>query len=135
MKSRLREALCRAVLQQARGLCYQVSDHAPASYADLRAETSLTVWSGASDATVFGDAAVNWAFRAWHDSLHLAHQLDFTLEHELELARRQASCIDSVEIAEIVYWDVAGQALYQARFGQFPLDQQAFHREKLWQSL
>lgn len=121
--------LCASVLGKARGIAYRVSDHAPDEAPALFALTSLVVWSGASDQTAFGDPSVNHAFRAVHDSAHLAHRLDFTAAQEIALARIQANqfadCGDAV--AQYVLDDLAGQTLYRVKHGEFPADQRAFH--------
>src|SRR6266404_5349587 len=59
---------------------FQASDYAPSSLESLKEQSlgSLVVWSGASEGTIYGDAKVNHAFRAWHDSLHLKLNATFT---------------------------------------------------------
>ena len=63
---------------------HTVKDIAPDSFASLKgASTSgLVVYSGGSDNTIYGDPRVNWAFRAWHDKLHLDLNAPFTLQGE-----------------------------------------------------
>lgn len=44
---------------------------APATFRevmDCATSGRVVVWDGASDATIYGDARVNHAFRAWHDA-------------------------------------------------------------------
>jgi hypothetical protein len=117
-----------AVLTMAKGLRYTVADLAPNTTADLfnQGNTNLVIWSGASDATIYGDAHVNWAFRAWHDALHIKHGLIFSIDAEIELARIQASQCSSVLMAELVYCEIAGQAEALRQTGKFISDQAAF---------
>lgn len=65
---------------------FDVSDNAPNTYEDLVKhyhETGrMTVWSGGSDKTIFGDEKSNYAFRAWHDLCHLRGGHNFTPEGE-----------------------------------------------------
>lgn len=99
---------------------FNVSDRAPSTFADImRQGDPLTVWSGASDGTIYADPAVNWAFRAWHDATHIAGRYDFTLAGET------ATCEAQIR-AEIV-----GQAQYAAAHGHFPVDQAAFVQEAI----
>src|SRR4029077_18194914 len=50
----------------------------------------IAVNTNYSDSTIFGAAAVNWAFRAWHDSCHLALNADFSPEGEGRAAELQS---------------------------------------------
>lgn len=116
------------------------SDDAPAEYGDLAARFArdgfVTVWTGASEGTVFDDPETNWAFRAWHDAAHIRHALPFTLEGEVAAAYVQAADIvgeygdggDSVAMVSLLLCEVIGQAKWFARHGAFPADQMAFAR-------
>jgi hypothetical protein len=48
-----------------------VSDKAPDTYEKLKAHLDarkrLVVYGGGSEHTIYGDPAINYAFRAWHD--------------------------------------------------------------------
>lgn len=112
---------------------------APASLPELMAHASLggslAVWDGASECTIYGDARVNHAFRAWHDAAHIAGGFGFTLEGE------RAACEYQIAQARAVFprlpeWivralraEVTGQAEYFAAHGTFPADQIAFFSE------
>lgn len=115
-----------SILDQASKLRYIVKDEAPSSEVDLFSSTSLVVWSGASEATIYQDASVNYAFRAIHDALHLKTGLGFSVSHEVEMGRIQASKQTSDLMADLVYCEVAGQALHYLKTGLFVLDQVAF---------
>ena len=104
-------------------------DTAPGTFQELagqRVAGRLVVWSGASDLTIYGDARVNHAFRAWHDALHLSLNAPFTLEGETRVAIEQARLIGSDAWAHVVLAEVVGQAEYLAKHGSFPADQTAF---------
>ena len=109
---------------------YYVSDTAPDTYQALRANTdTLTVWSGASDNTIFIDPSLNHLFRAWHDSLHIQHNLDFTIQGELLTATiqiEQASRLVGDRFATLIEAETRQQTLYYAEHGVFPEDQGAF---------
>jgi hypothetical protein len=85
----------------------------------------LVVYSGASDSTIYGDAKVNWAFRAWHDSLHLKLGADFTLIGELRVGLEQARILGG-SYGDIVMAEVKGQIDYYNLHGSFPLNQIEF---------
>jgi hypothetical protein len=119
-------ALNQEVLKQARGLRYTVSDVAPSTESALWSQPTLVVWSGASDNTIYGDAAVNYAFRAIHDAMHLKTGLSFSPQHEIEMGRIQASKIGSDLIAKLFYIEIAGQAEHYLKTGQFVQDQVQF---------
>jgi hypothetical protein len=114
----------------ARAPSFSVADAAPNCERDLWTMGSMVVWSGASDRTVFGDPAVNWAFRAVHDAMHLATGLGFSPAEEIEMGRRQASTFDG-GVADIVFLETAGQAEYFLRTGKFVEDQVAWTLARL----
>ena len=98
----------------------------------IAGDGSLLIWEGASDATIYRDARVNHAFRAWHDAMHIAGNLGFTLADEIaacELQIRDARLrypqIPSSVIA-LIRAEVIGQAQYFEAHGEFPLDQKQF---------
>lgn len=118
----------RTILQAAKKVKYEVKDIAPQTELDLFS-SGLIIWSGASDSTIYQDPQVNWAFRALHDSLHLKTRLDFSVEQEIELGRIQASKFDSDLIQELIYCEIALQAQYFAKTGQFVKDQVQFTKD------
>jgi hypothetical protein len=107
---------------------HTAQDYAPATFEALKGQSvgSLVVWAGASDKTIYGDPTVNHAFRAWHDSLHLALNAPFTLQGERIVALEQARLIGGETFGHIIMAEVVGQAEYFALTGQFPVDQKAF---------
>lgn len=124
-------ALNRAVLDQVKGITYTVADNAPDTASALFGHIGeLVVWSGASDQTIYGSESVNWAFRAWHDSIHLDYGLGFSVGEEIEIAEIQAGMIGG-RLGDILYAEVAGQAEYLLQNGEFPKDQKAFINEYL----
>lgn len=95
---------------------------------------ALTVWSGASDATIYGAPEVNHAFRAWHDAAHVAGMHEFTLAGEAATAERQVRELLAAYPRAPRAWlallraEVTGQAEHFAAHGSFPADQAAFIR-------
>lgn len=131
-----RHCLNNAVLEMA-GTHWEAKAHAPESFADLMSCPRLVVWDGASDQTIFRDARVNHAFRAWHDMGHVVGVHPFTLEGERAACRWQLKALltrfpDAPEwLLEVIRREVIGQAEYYEQTGAFPADQEAFH-EKQW---
>lgn len=115
----------RLILSQASKLRYTVKDTAPSTERDLFAPSGLVIWSGASERTIWGDAIVNHAFRAIHDTLHLQTGMGFSIDEEIELGRIQANQYTGL-LADIVYLEVAGQAKYFKTHGVFVPDQVVF---------
>jgi hypothetical protein len=98
--------------------------------AELRRPT-FRVWSGASDGTVHGSRAANYAFRAWHDVHHAIVGADFSPEGERELARYACTLFPGrrmVAVRRILDAEVWGQVAYFVRRRTFPVDQLAFVR-------
>lgn len=89
-----------------------------------------------SDGTLFGDAATNWLFRAWHDMCHIKANADFSETGEGTAATYMKQTIlpllpntTPVQLAEferIIDCEVCGQGAYFSAYGEFPLDQYAF---------
>ena len=115
---------------------------APTSLDELNAciatRKRLIVDGANSDNTIFADAEVNYAFRAWHDWCHWRYQLPFTLEGETRVALRQIDHIrslygktDADAFAKVIWEEVVAQAEHYSITGEFPKDQRAFARHYL----
>lgn len=94
----------------------------------------ILVWSGGSDSTIFGDARVNWHFRAWHDFCHIKSGVCnrvhgalgcFEPVAEYAVADWQSRGLSDT-LARIVQIEVSGQAKNYATTGGFLPDQIAF---------
>jgi len=115
---------------------YLVADSAPSTFQELNASktATLTVWTGASQGTVWGLESSNWHFRAWHDSIHLRHQFDFSKSGELKATEVQcveASRLVGDSFASIIEAEVKGQVEHFEKFGRFPENQLEFILEYL----
>lgn len=122
-----------SILNQAKTISYSVSDIAPATFEALQAQGSkhLIIWSGASDQTIFNDPAVNYAFRAIHDKLHLDTGLSFSPQDEIKLGSLQSRQYACPFLSEIVRIEVAEQAAYYLKNGIFVSDQIDFMKQNL----
>jgi hypothetical protein len=107
---------------------FEAKDFAPDTFQKLKecSISGLVVWAGASDQTIYGDAKVNYAFRAWHDALHLKLNAPFTDQGERIVALEQARLIGADKLGDIIMGEVVGQAEYFAKTGQFPVNQYEF---------
>lgn len=126
------------------GYDYIVTEVAPSNLGELLTEdhycrlegTSFRVWSGGSSKTIYTDPHYNWAFRFWHDMLHIEHRKDVTLQDELYVAGLHIAAAserfgkNSVE-SFLIGADTLGQTLYHHRYGEFPEDQLGFARKYL----
>ena len=119
---------------------HHTSAKAPDNYAQLRewADThivgidSMPVSDAFSDRTIYRAPAVNYAFRAWHDALHLHYGLNTSTYDELEVAAKhkralagEVGCF-TAEAQRILWADTAGQTFYHKRHGRFPANQRGF---------
>lgn len=115
---------------------------APSSLLELNASMNtagMVVWGGGSDATIFGCPDHNAAFRAWHDSIHWKHQLQFTVAGEAQAAYLQVREMvalygvdEDIELwAAYILCEVLGQKLHHELHGEFPQDQRAFFEANL----
>jgi hypothetical protein len=109
------------------------------SFADIANRGRMVVWAGASDRTMYCDARINFAARAWHDSHHIATLAGFTYCDESRVCVAQCDAIlDSFgdnawtrRFALLTRIEVVGQLDYAARCGTFPSDQWEFTRETM----
>ncbi len=96
MRARASAALCEFVRRQAPP--HYASSDAPSTWLALQlwhnstasarraGETPpIPVYDGGSDNTIYPDAETNYAFRAWHDSIHLANYLGFDYASEVRV--------------------------------------------------
>ncbi len=120
---------------------HHVTPNAPSTWDELREWNdthivgvhSMPIWDGASDKTIWSTPAMNAAFRAWHDAIHLYHGLSFEFYDELEAARKQSGMVRKEmgglwadKAAAVVWAETAGQTIYYRKHGEFPVDQRAF---------
>ena len=119
---------------------FDVSADAPQDYDSLvahyRATGRVLVWGGASERTIFADAHVNHAFRAWHDARHLSGGHDFSRNGEfytmVDMMADVSAIYDGQAAATfraIIRAEIIGQWEYKDRHGGFPLDQISFVRD------
>jgi hypothetical protein len=90
----------------------------------------LPVFDGGCERTIYTRPAVNHAFRAWHDTLHLTLWAGFSHGGELAVARahydacRRAGLPDAS--AALIGFDTWGQYRYFETTGEFLDDQREF---------
>lgn len=125
-------------------LCAFVRDSAPPHYATPNAPSNyraLRLWSrcrggrlpvfdGGCENTIYPDARTNHAFRAWHDSIHLANDYDFSRKDEIRIglihmqqARRAGL---SQRDQDMLIADTIGQIEYYEKYGKYVENQVAF---------
>ena len=117
---------------------FDISAEAPDTYEKLKAHLDagkpMIVWSGGSEATVYGHSSVNFAFRAWHDFCHWKGGHDFTLEGEIAACEMQCQhlfqfygdCERTRQWSALLRAEIIGQALFFQRHKRFPDDQRSF---------
>lgn len=140
-----RRKLSHFVLRKARqfesrfGLCYEPHPRAPENLLDMQKAyrhalihaTPFPIWDGASDKTIYLTPEANYAFRFWHDMLHLALYANTVLVDEIELGHIHVGCVMaefgmySLEAA-LMRADTIEQSKFEAEFGYFPPDQLTF---------
>lgn len=124
--------LKRAVIRLAPN--HTARDTAPGTWDELARYRGsvLPVWSGESDRTIWGDARVNHAFRAFHDSTHIRLGADFTLAGETAVIEAQISALYALYPSAPNWWarllriEGIDQVKEYQRAGAFPVDQVAF---------
>lgn len=128
----------RIILRNASDIQYRVMDKVPENFETLKAFVSehgyIPVWSGSSDNTIFSSSEVNYAFRAWHDSVHLKLNVGFDLSGEIATAVEQ--CRTAVQggltadLGRVIMIEVVEQALHFFSTGKFVENQKLFFLNK-----
>ena len=119
------------ILRMSEKIKYVPQDNAPTTENELFNCGELKIWTGESDTTIYQDKLVNWAFRSIHDTLHISSRLDFSVPQEIEMGRLQASKIDSDFLSDLFYIEIAGQAEYYLKTGNFIQNQIDFTLNQL----
>lgn len=126
----LSASLNRLVLAQASRIKWHACDNAPETFEDLRRAFAtlgyIPVSTIGCETSIYGDARVNLAFRAWHDATHLEHGLGFNPNDEVAVAHIQCASAGIARDRALLWADIAGQVRYFEAFGEFPNDQKAF---------
>lgn len=122
---------------------YTVSDSAPATYqalkAHLEAGKMMVVADEGSGNTIFGNPAVNHAFRAWHDWSHWRGGFDFSPQGETATCQMQIEHVyqffgnnqKTRAWASLLTAEIIGQRQYFERHRTYICDQRAFVRAYL----
>ena len=130
---------CEAAIRQLAPKYIAVPD-APNSAVELQAwmlshqylRDALPVYDGNCENTIFSSPEINHAFRAWHDAVHLEHNLGFGFKDELKVARLHIAELRLLGItgldADLVFNDVAGQIIFFYWKKEYVKDQQKFHQ-------
>lgn len=101
---------------------FNSSIDAPGSFSELIAasgDSVLTVSNIAESKTIFDDAGVNRCFRAWHDSIHIKHNYDFSWRGEYLTALKQIKQLKNPLHKLIVFVEVVGQKTFKEQKGYF----------------
>ncbi len=119
--------------------CYAAQDDHLAYFDQISEDRRVTIYTGGSEHTIFGEPEINWDFRAWHEWTHYILRQPFTLDGELAVAHRQ--CEDLARVygheartarwQQLIMAEVYGQALYYKRNGRFPIAQSMFDQTYL----
>jgi hypothetical protein len=125
-------------------ISYEVLPDAPSTLEECtayyREHGRLAIWQGGSENTIYSDAAGNYAFRAWHDWIHVKN--GFTFDADGEEKTFLAHCRDVEKLDwlsqtgknicfELLRIEIIGQLEYEAENGSFPENQKDFMIERL----
>ena len=120
---------------------HYVTDDAPSTYAELKpyydalvAGDPIPVYDGGSAYSIYSQPSINHAWRAYHDGIHLVHELGFNLEDEMQACEVQIGHMkqysDEYDFGEEDYAavraDIVGQAMYYAKHKRYVTNQAAF---------
>lgn len=128
-----------AKITRVTGVNYEESLSAPSTFEEVKTEWQLAkkttrpfkVYSGASDRTIYDSPHVNWAFRFWHDYLHVFGNRGMNFYDEAVIAKTHIEAVaaefgESSLEAKIIEADTYGQAVWYAVNGSYVEDQREF---------
>lgn len=103
-------------------------------YPALVSGDPIPVQSEGCEFSIYSQESINQAWRAYHDGIHLLHQLNFSLDDEVETCEVQVRHMQEYaneygftdEDYAAVRADVIGQAMYYDKYKEFVRDQAAF---------
>jgi hypothetical protein len=138
------ELLSNVAEYEASSIEYEVADTTTNSWEEFKEKCKkdgyITVSKDECDNSIYDSPIVNRMARVWHDKLHLNHNLSFSLEDEIKVAKYQQLDIDNyrmmhfseysqsvVDLAKkIIYIDVAEQLKYYYENNEYVENQKAF---------
>ena len=90
----------------------------------------LPVFDGGCDDTIYPDTRTNHAFRAWHDSIHLANGYSFARADEIKVGlihmqQARAAGLSKLD-QDMLIADTIGQIEYYAAHGDYVKNQSLF---------
>lgn len=92
------------------------------------------VYAGGSDQTIYDSPEANYAFRAWHDMLHIELNAPFSRLGEMACTIAQCTEPSLTDDERRILWvDIMGQFEYEQQHGHFPINQREFVRKVLVQ--
>lgn len=98
--------------------------------AELGESYVIPVSNVGCDRTIYSSPAVNYAFRAWHDSIHLVLDVGFDFDGELAVALHHVRVAELAGLPkrdiDMLWADTYGQRLYHEYTGSFVDDQEGF---------
>ena len=109
---------------------HYASSNSPTTYETVKeqAKTGIYhVFSGGSTDTIFSDRKYQYAYRAWHDSIHLHNEIPFDMQSELKVAKLQEEIAlqngVSKKDAMILKYDLECHIEYYYAKGEHPVMQ------------
>lgn len=93
-------------------------------------EQSIPVYSGGCEYTIYSTDEANHLFRAWHDRLHLRHNLGFKKADEIKVSELHCSTLRAVgapyNVVKAMEADVEGQVRYYDETQEYVVNQLEF---------
>lgn len=122
------------------GFGWRATELAPSTFEELQREYKACQYSGLPlrvssrfcDQTIYVDAEGNHAMRFWHDTCHVALDMSFTADDEMELGCYHLGVLRahgfdaSTNEHHLLHADTIGQTLCVATLGRFPRNQVGF---------
>lgn len=104
----------------------------PNTFEDVKAQAqtgTFIVFDGGSEDTIFSERKYQYAYRAWHDSIHLCNNIQFGEDDELRVAKLQKEIALEAGISErdaaILRLDLELHIRHYYDFGCHPVRQTA----------
>lgn len=90
----------------------------------------MKVFDGGCIDTIYRDPSFNHAFRAWHETLHLQHDYDFSYLNEVKVGLLHMQSVRKAGLPEsdqaAIVYDTIGQNAYYDKYKKFIVNQSLF---------
>lgn len=142
--------LIEVTMEATKGIYFETAQVTTNNFEKFKEQTEeagfMTVSSEGCEETIYGSALINIRARLWHDIMHLEHDLSFSAEDEIQVAKLQGEQVQKLVYAKyghtravmarlLVEMDIIEQVKYYQECKMFVPYQEAYIKRAFIDSL